>query len=53
MVRSIHNWASEHIHAPSNLDKVILFLPLAVVWLFTLPIVGLMLSKNDKDKSEE
>lgn len=44
MVRSIHNWVSEHIHAPSNLDKVILFLPLAVVWLFTLPIVGLMLS---------
>ena len=44
MVRAIHNWVSEHIHAPSNLDKVILFLPLAVVWLFTLPIVGPMLS---------
>ena len=44
MIRAIHSWLSEHIHAPSSLDKLILFLPLAIVWLFTLPIVGLMLS---------
>ena len=42
MIRAIHSWLSEHIHAPSSLDKLILFLPLAIIWLFTLPIVGLM-----------
>ena len=36
MIRAIHGWLSEHIHAPSSLDKLLLFIPfgylIPMVW---------------------
>lgn len=43
MIKSIHNWVSQYIHIPTNLEKLILFLLLAWLWLVTLPFVGLVL----------
>ncbi|MBO5532422.1 MAG: hypothetical protein J5977_08195 [Fibrobacter sp.] len=43
MIKAIHNWVSQYIHIPTNLEKLILFLLLAWLWLVTLPFVGLVL----------
>jgi len=43
MIKAIHNWVSQYIHVPSNLEKLILFLLLAWIWLVTLPYVGLII----------
>ena len=44
MIRAIHSWLSEHIHAPSNLDKLLLFVPFVIAWILTLPFVGLIIA---------
>lgn len=43
MIKAIHNWVSQYIHIPTNLEKLILFILLAWLWLVTLPFVGLVL----------
>ena len=43
MIKAIHNWVSQYIHIPKNLEKLILFLLLAWLWLVKLPFVGLVL----------
>ena len=43
MIKAIHNWVSQYIHIPTNLEKLVLFLLLAWLWLVTLPFVGLVL----------
>ena len=44
MIRAIHGWLSEHIHVPSSLDKLLLFVPFVIAWILTLPVVGLIIA---------
>lgn len=44
MIKAIHIWVSQYIHIPKDLQRLILFLLLAWLWLVTLPYVGLVLA---------
>ncbi|MBQ3720763.1 MAG: hypothetical protein II850_07245 [Fibrobacter sp.] len=43
MIKAIHNRLSDHIHVPNSLDKLLLFIPYVLVWIFTLPFIGLII----------
>ena len=44
MIRAIHSFVGQYIHLPSNLEKLILFVLLAWIWVLTLRFVGLAIA---------
>lgn len=44
MISTIHSFVGRYIHVPSNLEKLILFVLLAWIWVLTLRYVGLAIA---------
>lgn len=43
IISVIHKAVQPYIHIPKSLDKLILFIPLALIWTLTIPVVGLII----------
>lgn len=43
IISVIHKAVQPYIHIPKSLEKLILFIPLALIWTLTIPVVGLII----------